>query len=89
VRAHRRELGERFSEGARQLWLVVEREGLTHKRLRERIGRGFDVTRWLYGDSVPPVAALVRIEELWGIRVALWLQKPRHRFVPPAVRKAA
>ncbi len=89
MRNYRRTFGEHFSEGARRLWMVAEREGLTHRALRARIARGFDVTRWLYGDVVPPVAALVRIQDLWAIPVATWLQPPSEPFTLPAMRDQA
>jgi hypothetical protein len=82
----------RFSEGARQLWGVIFDRQLGLNELARVIRRASDpigdVPRWIYGDKIPPLWALARIEELFGIPPALWLKKPRRTFVPPARRAA-
>lgn len=86
---YRRHLGKRFSEGARLLWAVVARERLSVRAVRAKIGSGGDVTRWLYGDSLPPFAAIMAIARIWKIGAETWLQPPKRPFTVPALRKAA
>ena len=86
VRSYRRSLGPRFSEGARLLWVELERRGESMRDLRRRIGVGADITRWLYGDAIPPLAAIVRMDKLFGIPARAWLQPAKRAFIPPAAR---
>jgi len=88
VRNHRREMGPRFSEGARLLWqAAVFRDRLTMRQIRDRLGGTSDVPRWLYGDRVPVLRALMRIHKLWKIPVTAWAEPPKKPFVPPALRE--
>ena len=82
------ELGPHFSEGARLLWLLMERQGWTQSELRRRLCAHLgEVTRILYGDRFPRLAVAAEAERL-GVHVAAWQQKPRLRFVPPAARRS-
>jgi hypothetical protein len=83
----RRHVGPHFSEGSRQLWLIVEREGHSVEWLRRRLGSCKGVTnRHLYGDSRPDLERAYRILDEFGIDPRLFLIPPRRRFVLPGAR---
>jgi transcriptional regulator with XRE-family HTH domain len=78
-------LGPHFSEGARQLWRVVER-GVSQEEIRRAIGLGRGmVHRFLYGDRKMSLDVAVRIETAFGIRPALWLEPSTRPFDPSSV----
>lgn len=87
MRNYRRTLGARFSEGARLLWGVLAERSLTIAAAASQLGwvRG-NLSRMLYGDSIPGVGALVEVEATFGVPVARWAEPPSVPFVPPAMR---
>lgn len=85
--AHRVNVGEKFSEGARLLWLGLEASGWSREELRKALNvSSGGVSRWLYGDRRPCHAQALRLQELFEIPVATWRCAPREPFVPPALR---
>lgn len=88
MRNYRRKLGKRFSEGARLLWVEIERRGLGRGPAADLIGwsRG-SLTRLLYGDSKPNVDTAALILQQFGIPISSWAESPTVEFVPPALRE--
>ena len=87
---YRSELGAHFSEGARQLWIVLQRAKETQDGAGARlhVSRGY-VCRILYGDFCPGLDLCLRMQKEYGINPGLWLKKPKSVFIPPAARPAA
>lgn len=85
MRHYRRHIGKKFSEGARLLWQAIEREDLTFRAAAQRVG-ALNVARWLYGDILPPLPAMVQMAKVFNIPIETWLQKPHRPFKPPAAR---
>ena len=99
-RLTRTTLGPSFSEGARLLWGVLLRRGLSQvdlaAMLRDPNGvpvKQSTVNRWLYGERRPSLGIVVQFADLFRIPARAWSLKPSRRFVLPAakdlVRKAA
>lgn len=94
TRPHRVEVGPKFSEGARQLWLALVERNWTQEEARVELGlaRGM-LSRWLYGERCPGGPMRVRLVERLAIPVGAWDVAPKGGAVlPPAVmrsRKAA
>ena len=80
-------VGPHFSEGSRQLWLIMERDGTSAESLRARLGfaRGV-LNRHLYGDQRPDLESAYRILDKTGVEPRLFLQQPKRRFVLPGCR---
>jgi hypothetical protein len=77
----RRRLGDRFSEGARLLWLAMLRQGLSQESLRAELGRPKGVIgRWLLGDRLPDGESRGRLFKRFGIKPQAWDQKPSKPF---------
>lgn len=94
-RLQRRTLGEKFSEGARQAWIAIEREAkkaetpIDHSALARRLGCAkATLHRILYGDAKPDAERLVAFERIYGVRCRLWYEPAKNHFVPPAARAA-
>jgi len=90
MRSYRLTLGEEFNEGARQLWLLMERRGWDQADVIREIehatkknARGL-LPRYLYGDQRPGAVWAHRIELAVGVDAGLWGQPPREPFTPPA-----
>lgn len=84
---HRVELGERFSEGARLLWKVLDDKRCSQLQLQRELGEHAGVVnRLLYGDRLPSLETAVRIEALYGIPVNAWNEAPKKKFMPPAAK---
>jgi len=80
-------VGHEFSEGSRQLWLLMEAEGLSIEALRYRVGFGRGVlNRHLYGVQRPDLESAFRIFDHTGIEPRLFLVKPKGPFVLPGCR---
>lgn len=77
----RRQLGERFSEGARLLWIAMRRDRLSQETLRTELGRARGVIgHWLRGDRLPDGASRGKLFERFGIKPQAWEQKPKKPF---------
>lgn len=77
----RRELGKRFSEGARLLWVAMRREGLTQEALRKDMGRARGVVgHWLRGDRRPDGASRGKLFERFEIKPQAWEEDPKKPF---------
>lgn len=90
LRPPRTKLGKDFSEGARQLWIELEKRGLDSASLALKLGvsRGA-IWRMLVGDRSAGIDLAVAIEKELGIPVATWTRKPSRPFVLPSSRPAA
>lgn len=87
-RHHRTDLGPRFNEGARQLWLALEARGITHAKAARALGWDrATATRALYGDVLPRIGLLVEVNRAFGVDLALWAIPPVEPFIPPAARE--
>jgi hypothetical protein len=98
-RTSRRHLGPRFSEGARQLWIVaIFERRLTQEGIRLALGKSGTfargapersgtargvVVRWLYGDQRAELDQAVMIEEVFGIPCKAWTLPAAEPFVVP------
>ena len=81
-------LGPKFSEAARQLWLVVE--GGQSVSDVARASKSNNVTRWLYGDQTPSREKALVLEGLYPkVKMRLWSVPPVEVFTPPALRDEA
>lgn len=85
----RSSLGPHFSEGARLLWLALERLGLnqTEAEARARSAKG-SINRLLYGERRPGLDMALRLEEAFGIPPGAWNEPPSEPFAPPAAKVA-
>ena len=89
MRLQRRTVGTHFSEGARQTWAAIDRKGWSHAQLAEAIGKSQSlVHRWLYGDALPDLLSVIKIEKLLRVRCLLWAMPAKNHFIPPAARAA-
>lgn len=84
-RTYRRHLGASFNEGARLMWMGLERTGMTQAELQRamKIGAGL-VSRWLYGDRKPGRSAANKLRDVLAIPTSAWDQPPTKPFTPPA-----
>jgi transcriptional regulator with XRE-family HTH domain len=85
----RTRLGPKFSEGARQLWLLLEARGWSQTRLMSELGTTGLVPGWLYGDKKPSLDNAFRLKALFGIEPELWARPPAKPFVLPAAAPKA
>lgn len=90
MKSFRLRLGPNFTEGARQVWLMMAARGLSQadviRRLSEDGGssaRGL-LSKWLYGDQLPGVGWAARIERAFSVPSRLWAERAHRAFVPPA-----
>lgn len=83
IERRRQTLGARFSEGARLLWLALAKDGIEHAAAAKRLGIDRAVfSRLIYGDAVPPIAVLARVDEEFRIAPASWAKPPTTPFAP-------
>ena len=88
-RPHRETIGDEFSEGARLLWVEMDRRAWTQADLRRALDlRPGALTRILYGEYKASLAFATKCSEVLGIDIGKWLLKPAKPFVPPAARAA-
>jgi transcriptional regulator with XRE-family HTH domain len=81
----RTNLGLNFSEGARLLWLKMQRKGWSQTDLAGKLETSSGVVcRWLYGDRRPTLEFALVIQRVLGIAAGLWHAKPVTKFVLPA-----
>ncbi|WP_437935283.1 helix-turn-helix domain-containing protein [Sorangium sp. So ce341] len=84
------QLDKRFSEGSRQLWLLMLKRKWTQRELARALGRNHGViSRWLYGTRAPDRNSVAHVQQVLGIEPSLWAKQPLEPFVPPAAREAA
>lgn len=86
----RRALGPHFNEGARLLWLALDKAGDSVReidRLTSATQAVGSSIRWLYGDGRPGTGARVKLEERYGVPILAWDQPPTAPFVVPALRE--
>ena len=84
----RTELGPVFSVGARKLWTVLEREGLSQGKAEKLLGvqsRGL-LNRWLYGLRRPGLLSALEMQSRWDIDPATWHMPFEGEFVPPGAQ---
>jgi hypothetical protein len=83
----RSHLGPKFNEGARQLWLALQRVGWTQGRLQREVGAcPGSVSHWLFGERVPGRAASMNIKRLFDIDPMVWDLPPAEPFTVPSER---
>ncbi len=83
----RKKVSKRFSEGARQLWALVQSGEWSAARLHKELGCSRTAPhKWLYGDRKPDRAISLEIERLVGIPAASWDEAPAKPF---ALHKAS
>jgi transcriptional regulator with XRE-family HTH domain len=86
----RTKLGPHFSEGARLVWMEIERRGWTQGQLRKELkvatGR---VSRWLYGDIRVSLSVALLFQKTLHVPAEAWTLAPTVEFVVPAARPVA
>lgn len=90
MQGYRTRLGEKFSEGARLMWLKLAEKKWNVEDLARECGwaRGVGY-RYLWGDRRPEFAQGKTIERVLGIHPDLFHAAPKRRFNPAAARAAA
>ena len=80
-------LGHRLSEGARLLRQTLIERKLTQLETERLLGipRGM-LNKWLHCKQAPGIEFAVRIEQMLGIPVESWVQKPTVPIMPHRVR---
>lgn len=87
---YRSELGAKFSEGARQMWLRMASRKLTDSSLAQRAGIPRDlVFRYRWGDTRPGRVHAEKLRVAIGVKPALFDVEPLEAFTPPAPTHAA
>jgi ribosome-binding protein aMBF1 (putative translation factor) len=85
----RTKIGDKFSEGSRRLWVEMTRRSWEQSDLAGYLDDPLStVHKWLYGDSVPSLSSLEKIERKLGIDAMLFARKPTRPFELPAVAAA-
>lgn len=85
-RHYRKDLGPKFSEGSRLLWVAMGSTPRTEfeKSLEWASGK---LANLLYGERGAGRATATLLLERFGIPLASWDQAPTEAFVPPAARE--
>lgn len=84
--ALRTHLGDKFNEGARQLWLIRKKNEWSVTRMaREAEESTATFVGWLYGDRRPGLEGALKLQTRLGIDPALWNQAPAKAFALPTV----
>lgn len=85
---HRKtQFDKHFSEGSRQLWLLMLKRRWTQRDLARALGKHHSVIcRWLNGTRVPDRKSVAHVQRVLGIGPTLWRKPPRRPFSPPAAR---
>ena len=85
---YRRGLGDDFNEGARQMWLRLDRKGWSLDDLVARTGiKKPALHRYLYGDRRPERVPAAAIQRILKIDQALFDTPPAAEFVTPAIQE--
>lgn len=80
----RENLGPKFSEGARQMWLRCRARGWSMADLSRVLSWPRNVAyRYAWGDRKPEIEALVKIRDVLGIEPADFASPPKRHFKPP------
>lgn len=88
MRNHRRHLGPRFSEGARQLWAAIEaRHFSVAEAAKELDWLRSTLSNVLYGERLPGVTLASDVTRVFGVPIGAWAEKPTEPFIPPAARE--
>jgi transcriptional regulator with XRE-family HTH domain len=86
----RRNLGAKFSEGARQLWLLLARRTWSQAEAARQLDMDAgQLVKLLYGDRRPGRELAGRLAAGAEINLRLWDEAPTEPFVPPAAEEAA
>lgn len=86
---NRTDLGPHFSEGARLLWLAIQRESLPSARAADSIDADASLFhRWLYGERKPGRAHGSALAERFGISLDQWDTEPTEPFSPPGAMRS-
>ncbi len=86
-RIARTTLGPYFSEGSRQVWLILAERKCAIRALSEQLAFGNAVlNRHMYGDMRPDLASAFKYFDVLGIQPRLFLKKPRKSFRPASLR---
>lgn len=86
-----KDLGPKFSEGARLLWIAVQRERLTLVALAKEVGRGQGtVSRWMHGIRIPDEDSRRELHRRFGVPsdIEMWRRKPTQKFHIPRSRQS-
>lgn len=70
------ERGSKFNLGAQVLRALLERLGWSQTRLKRELGTEQAISHWLFGDRCPGLGAAVKIRNVLGLPVDLWLAPP-------------
>jgi hypothetical protein len=87
-RLNRQRFGDRFSEGARLLWLAIAGDTQAAASIQLGCAKGM-LTNWLYGDRSPSAPWLTKIQDEYGVPADAWGRPPVQTFTLPAVAQAA
>ena len=89
MRGYRQTLGDKFSEGSRQMWTQIEKRGWSMADLTRAMNWAPGMAyRYLFGDRRPDHLMTLRIEAVLGIAPKSFLEPPKRKFAPPAARAA-
>jgi hypothetical protein len=87
-RLTRRTQGIVFSEGARLLWLELERRQMSVESMRAELDFAKSIlNRYLYGDMLPGLRHAFRIFDAFGVDPRLWTEPATERFRLPGARR--
>lgn len=79
-------LGDRFTEGARRMWLELDKRSWQQSDLSAFLEEPLaKVHTWLYGDAIPVLKSALNIQKKLGIDPLLFAKDPVRPFQPPAV----
>lgn len=85
--ARRAHTGDRFNEGARQLWLALKKRGfLPVDAVRATGLAASTINRYLYGDQRPGRSEAAILHREFGIGAELWDAAPRVAFAPKSAQ---
>lgn len=70
------ERGPKFNLGAQVLRALLARLGWSQTRLKRELGTEQAISHWLFGDRCPGLEAAVKIRNVLGLPVDLWLESP-------------
>jgi ribosome-binding protein aMBF1 (putative translation factor) len=89
-RLSRPERGKYFSEGARLMWLAIDRLGWSQTELAAKLGTSSgQVSQWLYGGRRASLKWAVTIRDVLDIPLASWNQSPPEGYSLPVASPRA
>mgnify|MGYP007083426783 CR=1 FL=1 len=86
MRHYRISLGDKFSEGARLLWIAMGDVAPADFERSLGWSRG-TLSNYLYGERRAGRDAAVLLFERHQIPIGAWAEKPTETFIPPAARE--